>query len=322
MTHSPSITSLDLDIPIGIGSASMRGELRKPPHPRGVQVLLHGAGFTRKYWSMTPADQYSYTNRAWRANWATLNMDRPGHGSSTRLCSEQPTAPVVVDALVTLLRDLKRGKYGPFDQIVLVGHSAGTALALYACQRHPEIAADLSGIVLTGMVHAPDLADVAVPPDAVHAANREARFADLDDGWITTVPGRREDLWWSPASPADLLRQDENTKGIWSRTELADAREMWTTPITVSVPPILVIAGQQDNSFCPASAQAGRCRDNQALSEHEARFFQRGTRLTTHLVPGWGHVLSPSDEASRHILAWLARLQPGPGADHRAVVAR
>lgn len=306
--HSPPITSLDLDISIGIDSAYMRGELCKPPQPRGVQVLVHGAGFTSKYWSMPPAEDYSYTNRAWRANWATLSIDRPGHGSSTRLFSEQPTAPVVVDALVKLLHDLKRGKYGPFDQVVLVGHSAGTALALYACQRHPEIAGDLSGIVLTGMVHAPDLADVAVPPDAVYAANREARFADLDDGWITTVPGRRGDLWWSPASPADLLRQDEDTKGIWSRTELTGAREMWTTPMTVSVPPILVIAGQQDNSFCPASAQAGRCRDCRTLSEHEARFFLRGTRLTTHLVPGWGHVLSPSDEASRYILAWLGRL--------------
>ncbi|MGW4489762.1 alpha/beta hydrolase [Amycolatopsis sp. NPDC004368] len=246
--------------------------------------------------------------RAWLANWATLRLDRPGHGNSTPLLSGQPTAPVFADALAALVRGLARGNYGTFERVVLVGHSAGTALALYAAQLHPDLTDELAGIVLTGMVHAPALADVAVPSEVVHPANGESRFAHLDDGWITTVPGRRAGLWWSPASPAELVRRDEDAKGIWSPAELAGARELWVTPVAVPVPPVLLIAGQQDESCCPADARAGRCGDDRALLDHERHYFPPGTRLTTRLVPGCGHVLSPVAEASHRILEWLGDL--------------
>jgi pimeloyl-ACP methyl ester carboxylesterase len=247
----------------------------------------------------------SYIAGAWEDGWATLAIDRPGHGRSTRVHSNLPTAQVVSSILADLVFAIGEGKYGEFSEVILVGHSAGTALALYAVEHHPELSARLSGLVLTGVVHAPALADIAVPLDASHPANEELDFAGLDSGWMTTLPGRRRELWWSAASPANLVQCDEESKGIWCKAELDDARDFWVTPVTVEVPRVLVIAGCEDNSFCQADARVGRCRDDGALLRNEAQYFPEGANISARLVPNWGHVISPSGDATSYILDWL-----------------
>lgn len=303
------VLHVPVDITTDTGPATMWSQLCVPRQAHRVQLLVHGASYTHTYWSMTPQEQYSYTLQAWRRGWATLAVDRPGHGQSTPVGPEQPAPQIVANALARLVLDLHRGRYGQrFDTVLMVGHSAGTAMTLYTVQNHPELAGQLAGVALTGMVHAPNLADVAVPAEVVHPANTEPRFADLPDGWNTTIPGTRQALWWSPSSPPQLAQQDEDTKDYWSTPELTGAREYWAQPTTAAFPPVLVLAGDEDQSFCGGDAPRGRCHDDAALLANEQGYFRAGTDLTAHLVPGAGHCLSWNAGASTYLLDWAARI--------------
>lgn len=321
---SPNITSCearadyprqDIAIPVALTGtdgtpATMWGALTIPAGATRILVLIHGASYRARYWDMQPSERYSFVQAAWEKGWATLALDRPGHGYSTPVDPAAPTPAIVADAFADLVADLRAGEYGEteFASVFLVGHSAGTAMSLYTVQNHPDLTGQLAGVALTGMVHAPSLDDVAVPADAAHQANLESRFSELPDGWITTKPGVRDGLWWSATSPHELPEQDEHwVKDYYSREELTGAREYWAQPVTVPFPPVLVTAGDADTSFCGGDAPLGRCHDDDSLLANERQYFPAGTDISVHLVRGAGHCLSwDRTNATQFLLEWAA----------------
>jgi alpha-beta hydrolase superfamily lysophospholipase len=91
------------------------------------------SGFTydHQYWDL-PVDggKYSFVDAANRAGYATLNLDRLGLGSSDKPPAELTSIQNQADELHQIIQSLKSGalsSYG-FSEIVLVGHSAGSAI--------------------------------------------------------------------------------------------------------------------------------------------------------------------------------------------------
>lgn len=294
--------------------AQMWAQLCVPDGATKVMVLLHGATYNHLYWDMHPEERYSFLRQAWDCGWATLAVDAPGHGWSTIIEPAQATAEAVSAVYAQVVTDLRAGTYGPvLANVMLVGHSAGTALILYTIQNHPELTDQVAGLVLTGMTHMPKLSDLAVPADAMHPANTEPRFSNIPDGWLTTIPGFRDELWWSSSSPRELPTEDELVlKDYFAPIELVGAHEYWVQPVTVPVPPVLTVIGAQDRPFCWGASAEGRCHDAATLLANERPYYPAGTDLTTHVVPGDGHSISWDRRATSVILDWAtSKVQQG-----------
>ncbi|RZS41364.1 alpha-beta hydrolase superfamily lysophospholipase [Herbihabitans rhizosphaerae] len=271
----------EITVPVpGIDGATAWGRLCVPDHPRGVQVLVHGATYTHEYWS-------PYAERAHGAGWATLALDRPGHGRSTPLRSDQPSAPMLATLLAGLITDLR----GEFARVALAGHSSGAAAVLYFAQHHPGV---VDALVLTGMTHVLSRDEIAFP-EHMHPAREEERFASLDGGWITTVPGTRGVFY----PPGELPQWEEPAKSTVCAAETAENEAMWATPLTVPCPPVLMLAGSDDRLFHRARGTEA------ALLAFERDYFPAGTEIAVRLVPDAGHSLAESESATNALLEWL-----------------
>src|SRR5215470_14436202 len=59
---------------------------RGPIHGKTIQVLVHGATYDHNIWDWPfQPERYSYVQAVTAAGYATLNMDRLGHGRSSRV---------------------------------------------------------------------------------------------------------------------------------------------------------------------------------------------------------------------------------------------
>src|SRR6266540_3880575 len=95
-TRVPSVDGGPVDVKMG-------GTLCRPegaPMPHTVQLLVHGASYTRTVWDWTqnPAT-YSYVQDAVNAGYATFAVDRLGHGESTHTAANTLTVQAGSTAL-------------------------------------------------------------------------------------------------------------------------------------------------------------------------------------------------------------------------------
>jgi pimeloyl-ACP methyl ester carboxylesterase len=275
---------------------------------RAVQVLVHGATYDRHYWDRVS----DYPAAANAAGYATLAIDKVGYGQSTHLPSVLITAVAEAGAVHQVIAALRAGTVTgtPAPAVVLVGHSVGSAVSMIEAATYH----DADAVVLTGMTHhlSPDvLTEIftsqlyPAPLDPV-----ASRTWPVDAGMLTTVPGQRAALFYSSAVPAEVVEQDEATKGGIAATEAADAVAVGFTLATSRgiTAPVLVVNGTADNIFC-AGALGVSCATPEAVAEVERPYFGPEAQLATAVVPGAGHSLTfePNAEvAADAIHDWLA----------------
>lgn len=105
-------------------------------------VLIHGGGYTGRYFDVPPA---SLVSRACDAGFDVLTVDRPGHGGSPPL----PDGPDLFERNATTIcqgvEELLAGREN--QDVVLVGHSIGGAIAVLMAARNP---AWLRGVAASG----------------------------------------------------------------------------------------------------------------------------------------------------------------------------
>jgi pimeloyl-ACP methyl ester carboxylesterase len=132
----------------------MHAVLDSPGSTEGktLLILVPGSTYDHNYWDV-PVDggKYSFVDAANHAGYATLNIDRLGLGSSDKPPADLTTIQEQADELHQIIQSVKGGDlshYG-FSNIVLVGHSLGSAIVQTEAGEYGDANAD----VLTGFRH-------------------------------------------------------------------------------------------------------------------------------------------------------------------------
>lgn len=285
----------DVTIPVALGDAedaaktNVSGWLCQPlqARTRTVQLLVHGAGYTRDYWDSPVGNAlYSYSRWANATGYATLAVDRVGVGHSPHVDSAAVTYDATISTLNQVVHGLRAGTYGPsYDNVVIVGHSFGSVYAAGVAATYH----DVDGVILTGSGHKVSPSFSALAAANYYPANHEPRFKDLDSGWLVTKPGTIAQLhYYTPGASARVIAADEATKDVVSTAEFATRPDLATVWPQITAPTLL-ITGQRDIHYC--ATDNINCASQGSFRDTEAAFFAPTTKLTTRLVPVTGHNL-------------------------------
>ena len=281
------------------------GQLCYQSRSQTVQVLVSGATYSHTYWDFPlHPQQYSYVRAMARAGFATFNLDRIGIGESDHPPADQVTIQANAFVIHQIVQALRDGRLGSFPQVVLVGHSLGSGIALNEAAHY----GDVNGLILTGFLHAfgPGFAQL---PAILYPAQNDPRFAgrDIPAGYLTSLPGQRPAFYFTPAADPNVIALDELTK------ETITIGEVNTFPPLVPSPddaknihvPVLYVIGQQDNIFCTPP----QCPEAQA----ESGFFPPDTPVDVKVLPYTGHSLNLHRSAPAvfaTVLDWTVRHFP------------
>ncbi|WP_447007324.1 alpha/beta hydrolase [Saccharothrix isguenensis] len=290
------VTCEDVRVPVRIGLAahSVHGRLCVPRGATTLQVLVPGGTYNSAYWDIGHASETrSYRQSMNRAGIATVAVDRLGSGRSSKPLSILLTLSTQAKAVHAVVQSLRPR----FDRVVLVGHSVGSAVATTEAVRYR----DVDGVVITGLTHQINLPG-AVPVFttlAPAALDPRLKGFGLDLGYLTTIAGSRHSSFHAPGVPErGALDFDEATKDVVTPTETVS-----TVLISQLIPvsrritvPVMVVMGGGDGNFCGPPLGAD-CSSSEALRVSEGRFYAPEARLSTYVVPGYGHSLNFSPNA-------------------------
>jgi pimeloyl-ACP methyl ester carboxylesterase len=289
-------TCEDVEVPVTVGLSpqSMHGRLCVPRGATTLQVLVPGGTYTSAYWDIGYAPKTrSYRQAMNRAGIATVAIDRLGSGRSSKAVSAVVTVSAQAEAVHAVIQSLR----SRFDEVVLVGHSIGSAVAMTEAVTYR----DVDGVVVTGLSHRINLPGAVPVFTTLAPALLDPSFKDrgLDLGYLTTIPGTRYSSFHAPgASEPGALAFDEATKDVVTLTEtvgtvLVGSLIPLSRRITV---PVMLVMGGGDGNFCGPPLGAD-CSSNEALRVSEGRFYAAEARLRAHVVPGYGHSLNFSPNA-------------------------
>jgi pimeloyl-ACP methyl ester carboxylesterase len=300
----PALTCSAVSLPVAIADPgpadqTMWGQLCYRGHyePSTVQVLIPGATYNHLYWNFPYGNgYYSYVGAATAVGYATFDVDPIGQGNSSHPASAEVTLDAEAVALHDAVTALRSGAVGghAFSRVMLVGHSFGSIEAwLEAAEYH-----DVDAVLVTGALHAlnPDIS--ALEAD-LYPAVLDPKFAGsgLDDGYLTTEPGTRASLFYSPpTTDPDVVAADEANKDTVAVPLLAGGTSLLALPPAeqptddISVP-VLVVVGQDDNLFC-TGVTAYNCASAASVQRFESQYYPAAAHLKVVVIPGTGHSLA------------------------------
>lgn len=270
----------------GPADVAVSGTLCRPSWqtPTTVQLLVHGGTYTRAFWDwQQQPDSYSYMRAAVRAGYATFAVDRVGHGLSTKPASPNVTLERGNTALHGVVTFLRNGIVGiPFQRVVWVGHSIGAVAGYDYGGRYD----DIDAYVFTGSVH-------FMKPSFLGLMTNNLAPAGADAGYLTTLPGTRDDLFYRPsnADPA-IIAQDEVLKDTLTNGEIVSGLAQLnvapaSSPTQQIEEPVSVFMGEFDNIVC-GGADGIVCNKANILAM-EAPYFTNAARLDVATISGLGH---------------------------------
>ncbi|KAF2757971.1 hypothetical protein EJ05DRAFT_476259 [Pseudovirgaria hyperparasitica] len=153
LSSIPNIPPTTVSAPVNISAVYCTPS----PNPRSstLQILVHGVTYTSSYWDGldTGDGTYSWTSYANTQGYATLAIDRPCNGASTRLQSiAECQIPLNADVVHHLVQAARGGTLPlstprTFNSIIIVGHSLGSVISNFHGQIYPN---DADAYVLTG----------------------------------------------------------------------------------------------------------------------------------------------------------------------------
>jgi pimeloyl-ACP methyl ester carboxylesterase len=271
------------------------GELCRPKQEKhGVlQILIHGASYNHLYWDFPfMPEQYSYVRHANAAGFATLAIDRLGAGASDHPRGDLVTVHAsasTVHQIVTSLRagDVRdaRGRRIEFDRIVLVGHSFGSNISWTEAGTY----GDVDGVVLTAISHLTNPPAAPLTVTDAYPAQLDPLFANagLPDGYITTRPGTRADLfYYVPNADPQVIAVDEATKDVVPVGMLFDQFTTYGLTQNIHVPVLNV-----DGNFDTLSCNLPSCTATGSL-DGEASDYPPDAHYRLVIVPDAGHSIN------------------------------
>lgn len=123
-----------------------------------VQLLAHGVGYDRNYWSgeglpgsaqQVNGTEYSWVDYASQQGYPTFSMDRICNGRSSHAEGLECQTTLNAATIHNVVQQLRQGAVGgkSFKKVILVGHSEGSVIANVHAQQYPT---DVDAYVLTG----------------------------------------------------------------------------------------------------------------------------------------------------------------------------
>jgi len=256
-------------------------------------VLVPGAFSNHEFWLGTRGTGFGreLAGRGWEA-WA---VDPRGHGESDRPAAGEHWGfrDWIRHDLPTVLRAAGEGG----RRCLAVGHSAGGAAALSTLALHPELAANLAGLVL-----------VATPAPSLGPLRR---FGAWSIARLSTLFGRFPARLLGYGSEDELRHvmsewMEWNLRGIWGWEQSPDLLRAEVDA------PVLAVAGSGDRFFAPPRI----CRRLfDGLSSADKTFLEFGR--SAGYSKDYGHAGLIVDRAAREevwpkILEWMERTAREP----------
>ncbi len=251
---------------------------RKP-----LQVLLHGGTYTHGYWtfpSFTP-ENTSYVKFMSRQGYAVLALDMLGSGESSRPDGDLLDLRAAADAVHQVVTRLRTGENElgmRWNTIIGVGHSLGSATAIYAQAAYR----DFDVLVSTGLGHVPH-------PIPLREGFHERA---MNGPYFHIPPAERTEMfyalpWTSRAIVAhdNAVFDEPTSRGIYT-TAMVRAFDPTYSRVGEVEGPVLVQLGDQDKLF-PAS-----------FAQEEASWWTRAD-VTVQAVPDTGHCFNQHDSRKK-----------------------
>lgn len=121
----------------------------KAGNPPAVLLLVHGITYGTYYWDFPyRPGTYSAVNALNKHGYATLNIDRVGHGRSQHPASALTTTAAQAETVHQLIDKLKHGQLGgiSFPHVTTVGHSYGSVISWFESALYN----DTDAVIATG----------------------------------------------------------------------------------------------------------------------------------------------------------------------------
>ncbi|KAK4197168.1 retinal pigment epithelial membrane protein-domain-containing protein [Triangularia verruculosa] len=223
-----------------------------------LQILVHGITYNSTMWGGYHfGDRYNWHAYANAEGYHTLAIDRLGHGLNSKALDPnnvvQPSLQVeIYRQLIQSIRSTATNSLQKrFSNIIYVGHSYGSQIALPLARLYPELT---SALVLTGWTSTTNLSEVQKFNLASASSIYPLRFPGLAKGYLAMVDeALRKSLFYyggfDPAIPAfDFANQDIVTVGEFAAN--AGPGGLFSIPPENYTKPVMVITGVEDFVFC------------------------------------------------------------------------
>jgi pimeloyl-ACP methyl ester carboxylesterase len=316
-------TCRDVTVPVSLGPGLpqdqiVSGTVCDPltPNPdRRIDMLVHGGTYNRSYWDYAvDQPEYSYVDRALLQGRATFAFDRVGAGASSHPLSAVITLPgdaYTLHQLIGWLRSVEG-----YQDITLIGHSIGAGVAIQETATYN----DANRLVVTGLLHALSLPGVFAVGTSFYSVTLDSQFADsgLDSGYLTSIPGKRQAVFYSPSADPAVIAYDEAHKDAMASVELTGVLSSLEVLPGLNVSrgitvPTLSVVGQQDISLCGMPLGVD-CSSDATVASHEAPYYSNAPSFAAAVIPATGHDLALHPSASQSFAVINQWIQSGQGA--------
>ncbi len=256
-----------------------------------IQLLLHGVTYTKSYWTAlggSESDIYNWPLFAARRGYATLIIDRLGHGESNHQYPDSVEGLTeilhaeITHGIIAALRKPNNPLGRAFKRVVLVGHSNGSAIGFYLLQKYIN---DVDAFVATafGTVTDPTVGSAVLDGLVPARQFSPRRFASVPPGYLTLQEEslRQSSFYAGNYDPAIPLH-DFATQDTLSVGELLASPTK--SPIQGLKAPVLAVNGAEDQVLC--NPREGVCDD---ILKALGSLFPDSTDYSYYAAPNTGH---------------------------------
>ncbi|TCK20684.1 alpha/beta hydrolase [Pseudonocardia endophytica] len=244
----------------------------KPP---AVLVLVHGITYGTYYWDFPlQPGTYSAVNALNDHGYATLNIDRVGHGRSDHPLSALTTTAAQAETIHQLIGKLKDGAIGgiSFDHVTTVGHSYGSVIAWFESALYN----DTDAVIATGYTDRVGAIN-ALPliltggPAALDPVTSSEPWA-ADPGYLQVRQGSRNipALYHEENADPAVIAKDNELANTVTAPELATFPEPEYDGMHKNITiPTFTVNGEFDTLVCGANQQECSTDASQTASPEE-----------------------------------------------------
>lgn len=261
-----------------------------------VELMVPGLTYDQTYFNSSYLpNTYSYVFAATSRGYSTFVIDRLGTGLSDKPAPDLLTIQSHAYVVGQIVQKLRAGTIGgrAFTTVVGIGHSFGTGILQYLAGTATVAATIPDYLVLGSYLTATYTPTLVLLGNSLHAATADPKFASsgLATGYITTVPGTRDDVFYRTAgAEAAAITYDETNKALATTAERNSVSAARAPAVIAAIKvPVLIVVGQYDALVCN-EATGLTCASAAAVKTRELpNFTNPKACLSTYVVLDAGH---------------------------------